>query len=166
MIIDRILTLLLCCVAVLLLGTVPGAAAETAKLDAANTAWILTASALVLFMTLPGLAMFYGGLVRSKNVLSVMMQCVVIACLSSVLWLACAYSLSFAEGGALIGDLSKVFLLGMGRDDLNGTLPESVFFLFQMTFAVITPALIIGAFPERMRFGTVVAFSGLWPMRR
>ncbi len=162
MIIDRILTLLLCCVAVLLLGTVPGAAAETAKLDAANTAWILTASALVLFMTLPGLAMFYGGLVRSKNVLSVMMQCVVIACLSSVLWLACAYSLSFAEGGALIGDLSKAFLLGMGRDDLNGSLPESVFFLFQMTFAVITPALIIGAFPERMRFGTVVAFSGLW----
>ena len=162
MFVDRILTVLCCSVAVVLLGVMPSAAAETTKLDGANTAWILTASALVLFMTLPGLAMFYGGLVRAKNVLSVMMQCVVIACLSSVLWLACAYSLSFAEGGALIGDLSKAFLRGVGRDDLNGTLPESVFFVFQMTFAVITPALIIGAFPERMRFGSVVAFSGLW----
>lgn len=139
----------------------PAVAAET-TFNAANTAWILTASALVLLMTLPGLAMFYGGLVRSKNVLSVLMHCVAIACLSSVLWLALAYSLAFGDGSPWIGGLDKVFLLSMGRDTLNGTLPESVFFLFQMTFAIITPALIVGAFPERIKFGPVLAFSGLW----
>jgi Amt family ammonium transporter len=162
MLLVRLKRVLPCVLAMVLGAVLPAAAADAPKFDGANTAWILTASALVLFMTLPGLAMFYGGLVRAKNVLSVMMQCVVIACLSSVLWLACAYSLSFAEGGAWIGDFSKAFLKGMGRDDLNGTLPESVYFVFQMTFAVITPALIIGAFPERMKFGAVVAFSGLW----
>ncbi len=140
----------------------PAFAAETPKFDGANTAWILTTSALVLFMTLPGLAMFYGGLVRAKNVLSIMMQCVVIACLSSVLWLACAYSLSFADGNGFVGNLSKAFLSSVTRDSLTGTLPESVFFVFQMTFAIITPALIVGAFPERMRFSSIVIFSGLW----
>jgi ammonium transporter, Amt family len=149
-------------ISALLLGLTPALCAESTPFSASNTAWIITASALVLFMTLPGLAMFYGGLVRAKNVLSVMMQCVVIACLSSVLWLAIGYSLSFGVGNGFIGDLSKVFMLSSTRDALIGTLPESVFMLFQMTFAVITPALMIGAFPERMRFGPVVIFSGLW----
>jgi Amt family ammonium transporter len=139
----------------------PAMAAEN-TLNTANTAWILTASALVLMMTLPGLAMFYGGLVRSKNVLSVLMHCVAIACLSSVLWLAIAYSLSFGEGSPWLGGFEKAFLLSTSRDAVNGTLPESVFFLFQMTFAIITPALIVGAFPERIKFGPVLVFSGLW----
>lgn len=130
--------------------------------SAGDTAWILTATALVLFMTLPGLALFYGGLVRSKNVLSVMAQCVAIACLGSVIWLLGGYSLSFSGSGALIGDLNKFGLIGVGRGALNGTIPESVFFGFQMAFAVITPALIIGAFVERIRFGAVLLFSGLW----
>lgn len=144
-----------------LLAPLPAQAAETA-FNSANTAWVLSASALVLLMTLPGLAMFYGGLVRSKNVLSVLMHCVAIACLSSVLWLACAYSFAFAEGSPLLGGFSKLFLLSMTRDSLVGTLPESVFFLFQMTFAIITPALIVGAFPERIKFAPVLVFSGLW----
>jgi Amt family ammonium transporter len=144
-----------------LIVTVPAQAAES-TLNQANTAWILTASALVLMMTLPGLAMFYGGLVRSKNVLSVLMHCVAIACLSSVLWLAIAYSFSFGEGSPWLGGFEKAFLLNMSRDAVNGTLPESVFFLFQMTFAIITPALIVGAFPERIKFGPVLIFSGLW----
>ncbi|MFM2444843.1 MAG: hypothetical protein RJB09_2029 [Pseudomonadota bacterium] len=143
------------------LSPIPAQAAETA-FNAANTAFILIASALVLLMTLPGLAMFYGGLVRSKNVLSVLMHCVAIACLSSVLWLACAYSFAFDEGSPFLGGFGKMFLLSMTRDSLVGTLPESVFFLFQMTFAIITPALIVGAFPERIRFAPVLAFSGLW----
>jgi Amt family ammonium transporter len=144
-----------------LIVTGPAQAAES-TLNQANTAWILTASALVLMMTLPGLAMFYGGLVRSKNVLSVLMHCVAIACLSSVLWLAVAYSFSFGEGSPWLGGFDKAFLLNMSRDAVNGTLPESVFFLFQMTFAIITPALIVGAFPERIKFGPVLIFSGLW----
>jgi ammonium transporter, Amt family len=124
----------------------PGAAwAQEPALNQANTAWILTSTALVLFMTLPGLALFYAGLVRVKNVLSVMMQCVAIACLVSVLWLAGAYSLAFDAGNPLIGGISKVLLLSSGRDTLSGALPESVFFMFQMTFAIITPALIVGA---------------------
>ena len=137
------------------------AAAEPA-LSGADTAWVLTATALVLFMTLPGLALFYAGLVRVKNVLSVMMQCVAIACLASVLWLAIAYSLSFDAGNALIGGVSKAFLWTSGRDALSGVLPESVFFSFQMTFAVITPALIVGAYVERIRFSAVLLFSALW----
>lgn len=131
-------------------------------LNQANTAWILAATALVLFMTLPGLALFYAGLVRSKNVLSVMMQCVAIACLSSVLWLVIGYSLAFGSGNDFIGGLGKMFLAGVGKDSLNGTLPETVFFMFQMTFAIITPALIVGAYPERIRFSAVLLFSGLW----
>ncbi|MEY3552540.1 MAG: hypothetical protein RL735_888, partial [Pseudomonadota bacterium] len=151
----------LSCAALLLASAAPAQAAETA-FNAANTAWILTASALVLMMTLPALAMFYGGLVRSKNVMSVLMHCVVIACLCSVLWLACGYSLAFDEGSPFLGGLGKIFLMSTARDTLNGTLPESVFFIFQMTFAIITPALIVGAFPERIRFAPVLAFSGLW----
>jgi Amt family ammonium transporter len=129
--------------------------------DPANTAWILAATALVLFMTLPGLALFYAGLVRSKNALSVMMHCVGIACLASVLWLLGGYSLAFSGSNPWIGDLAK-FGLPVGRDAVSGTLPETVFFAFQMTFAIITPALIVGAYVERIRFGAVLLFSGLW----
>ena len=131
-------------------------------MDSGNTAWILTSTALVLFMTLPGLALFYGGLVRSKNVLSVLMQCITIACLASVLWLAVGYSLAFGDGNQWIGDTSKVFLSGVGRDVLSGDIPETVFFAFQMTFAVITPALIVGAYVERIKFSAVLLFSALW----
>jgi Amt family ammonium transporter len=133
-------------------------------IDAGNTAWLITATALVLFMTLPGLALFYGGLVRAENLLSVLMQCFAIACLVSVAWLVAAYSLAFSGGGAYIGDLGKALLLGIPRDAVaEGTsLPETVFFMFQMTFAIITPALIIGAFVERMRFSAVMLFSLLW----
>jgi Amt family ammonium transporter len=133
-------------------------------MNAADTAWILTSTALVLFMTLPGLALFYGGLVRSSNVLSVLMQCFAIACLASVLWLVCVYSLAFAPGLPFIGSLDKAFLMGVDRDTVfPGTgLPETVFFMFQMRFAIITPALIVGAFVERMKFMAVLVFSGLW----
>ncbi|WP_298431807.1 ammonium transporter [uncultured Jannaschia sp.] len=128
----------------------------------ADTAWIIVATALVLFMTLPGLALFYGGLVRARNVLSVFMHCYAIACLMSVLWLAVGYSIAFGEGNALWGGLEKAFLLGVTADDLAGTLPEVLFFAFQMTFAIITPALIVGAYVERVGFGFVLAFSGAW----
>ena len=122
------------------------------------------ATALVLFMTLPGLALFYGGLVRAENLLSVLMQCFAIACLVSVVWLLCAYSLTFSGPGPWIGDLEKALLLGVPRDAAapNTSIPESVFFMFQMTFAIITPALIVGAFVERMRFGAVLLFTFLW----
>ena len=114
-------------------------------MNGADTAWILTSTALVLFMTLPGLALFYGGLVRSRNVLSVLMHCMAIACMASLLWLICGYSLAFADGNALIGGLSKAFLSGVTRDAVFGEtgLPETLFFMFQMTFAIITPALIV-----------------------
>jgi Amt family ammonium transporter len=134
-------------------------------LDKSDSAWILTATALVLFMTLPGLALFYGGLVRNKNVLSVLMQCFAIACAVSLVWLVVGYSLAFSDGGAAnawIGGLSHVFFDGIGRDTLEGSLPKSLHGLFQMTFAIITPALIVGAFAERMRFGAMLAFSVLW----
>ncbi|HPA37966.1 MAG TPA: ammonium transporter [Phenylobacterium sp.] len=130
--------------------------------NAGDTAWILSATALVLFMTLPGLALFYAGLVRSKNVLSVMTHCVAIACLASILWLLGAYSLSFSGTGGWIGDLAKFGLMHDARHAVVGALPESVFFGFQMTFAVITPALIVGAFVERIKFSAVLVFSGLW----
>lgn len=132
------------------------------ELNGANTAWILTSTALVLFMTLPGLALFYGGLVRSKNVLSVMMQCFSVACVASLLWLIMGYSLSFAEGGSFLGDLSKSFLYGVSRDSMQGDIPEPLFFTFQMTFAIITPALIVGAFAERMKFSSMLLFSAMW----
>jgi ammonium transporter, Amt family len=138
------------------------ASAQAPVADKGDTAWMLTATALVLFMTLPGLALFYAGLVRAKNVLSVMMHCVVIACLMSVLWLAVGYSLVFDGNGPLIGGLGKAFLFGVRRDSVHGAIPETVFFMFQATFAVITPALIVGAYAERIRFAAVVLFSGLW----
>ena len=131
-------------------------------LSESNTAWILTSTALVLFMTLPGLALFYAGLVRSKNVLSVLMQCFAIAAVSSILWLIVGYSLAFGEGNAWIGDFSKVMMAGIGKETLSGDIPESLFMLFQMTFAVITPALIIGGFAERMRFSAMLLFSAIW----
>ncbi|HNG60617.1 MAG TPA: ammonia channel protein, partial [Cellvibrionaceae bacterium] len=131
-----------------------GAWADTASLNSGNSAWVLTATALVLFMTLPGLALFYGGLVRAKNVLSVLMQCFAICCVASLLWFFCAYSLSFAPGSAWLGDLSKALFSGMGRESLQGDIPESLYALFQMTFAIITPALIVGAVAERMKFSS------------
>ena len=130
----------------------------------ANTAWILTATALVLLMTLPGLALFYGGLVRSKNVLSILSQCFGIACVVSVLWVLCGYSLAFSTSesvNAVIGNFDKALLLG-ARGNVVSALPESVFAMFQMTFAIITPALIIGGFAERMKFSAVMIFSALW----
>ena len=132
-------------------------------MNGADTAWSIVATALVLFMTLPGLALFYGGLVRARNVLSVFMQCYAIACLMSILWLAFGYSIAFgpAEGG-LWGGLDKAFLSDVTTDSLSGTLPEVLFFAFQMTFAIITPALIVGAYVERVGFGFVLVFSGLW----
>lgn len=131
-------------------------------LNGANTAWILTSTALVLFMTLPGLALFYGGLVRSKNVLSILMQCFAIACIASILWFVIGYAIAFGEGGDYIGSLDKMFLAGVMEGSLSGDLPETVFVMFQMTFAVITPALIIGGFAERMKFSAVMLFSALW----
>jgi Amt family ammonium transporter len=139
--------------------------ALAAELNQANTAWILTSTTLVLFMTIPGLSLFYAGLVRSKNVLSVLMQCFAITCLVSILWLAGGYSFIFANGGALqkfIGGASKVFLPGITTGALTGDIPESLYFMFQMTFAIITPALIIGAFAERMKFSAMLWFTGLW----
>jgi Amt family ammonium transporter len=132
-------------------------------MNGADTAWIIVATALVLFMTLPGLALFYGGLVRARNVLSVFMQVYAIACLMSVLWLVAGYSIAFGSGtSGYWGGLDKMFLLGVDADVVSGTLPEVLFFAFQMTFAVITPALIVGAYVERINFSFVLIFSGLW----
>ncbi len=132
-------------------------------MNGADTAWIMVATALVLFMTLPGLALFYGGLVRARNVLSVFMHCYAIACLMSVLWFAFGYSIAFGgSGNGYWGGLDKMFLNGIDADTLSGTLPEILFFAFQMTFAIITPALIVGAYVERIGFGFVLLFSGLW----
>jgi Amt family ammonium transporter len=142
----------------LLLALRPAAAAT----DTGDTAWVLTASALVLFMTLPGLALFYGGLVRARNLLSVLMHCFAICCLVSVIWALVGYGLVFGEGNASIGSLDKALLLDLAPVKQGSTLPESVVVLFQMTFAIITPALMIGAFAERVSFGFVLLFSGLW----
>ena len=131
-------------------------------MNAADTAWIIVATALVLFMTLPGLALFYGGLVRARNVLSVFMHCYAIACLMSVLWFAFGYSIAFGEGTPYWGGLGKMFLSGIDSETLSGNLPEVLFFAFQMTFAIITPALIVGAYVERIGFGFVLLFSALW----
>ena len=132
-------------------------------MNGADTAWIIVATALVLLMTLPGLALFYGGLVRARNVLSVFMQVYAIACLMSVLWLVAGYTIAFGSGtSGYWGGLDKMFLLGVDADALSGTLPEVLFFAFQMTFAVITPALIVGAYVERINFSFVLIFSGLW----
>ncbi|NOU43708.1 MAG: ammonium transporter [Methyloglobulus sp.] len=138
---------------------------SAAELNQANTAWILTSTALVLFMTIPGLSLFYAGLVRSKNVLSVLMQCFAITCLISIVWLAGAYSLIFSNGGELqkyLGGMSKAFLPDISTSSLTGDIPETLYFMFQMTFAIITPALIVGAFAERMKFSAMLWFSALW----
>jgi ammonium transporter, Amt family len=133
-------------------------------LNTGDTAWILTSTALVLFMTLPGLALFYSGLVRVKNVLSVLMQCFAIACLVSIMWMVGVYGLAFGDGGSInqIVGLGNIMLSDIAMDTMNGTIPEIVFFMFQMTFAIITPALIIGAFAERMKFSAVMWFSAIW----
>ncbi len=154
---NRVITFLM-----LAIGCCANACAD--DLNSGNTAWLLTATALVLFMTLPGLALFYGGLVRSKNALSVLMQCFTIGCLMSIAWLIVGYGLAFGDGGDLqrfIG-LGNIMLSEVSRDAVHGTIPESVFVMFQMTFAVITPVLIIGAFVERMRFSAVLLFSIFW----
>jgi ammonium transporter, Amt family len=140
----------------------PGAAMADSGLQAADTSWILTSTALVLLMTLPGLAMFYGGLVRSKNVLSILLQCFSIAALMSILWLIAGYSIAFSDGNDYFGGFSKVMFASVQEETLSGGLPESLFALFQMTFAIITPALIIGGFAERIKFSAVLLFSALW----
>jgi len=135
---------------------------ETPTLDTGNTAWMLTSTALVLLMTIPGLAMFYGGMVRKKNVLAMVMQVFSVCCLMTVLWMVAGYSLAFGEGGAYVGDLSKAMLSGLTLDSMSGTIPESLFMVFQMTFAIITPALIVGAFADRMKFSAMLLFTGAW----
>ncbi len=148
---------------VMALMSIPAmAVAEEAVMNSANTGWIMTTTALVLFMTLPGLALFYGGLVRTKNVLSVLMQCFAIAGVASIIWFLFGYSLAFGEGNAWIGDFSKVMLSGVGKETLSGDIPESLFMMFQMTFAIITPALIIGGYAERMKFSAMLIFSSVW----
>jgi Amt family ammonium transporter len=145
-----------------LLALLPGAALAEG-LDSGDTAWMLTSTVLVLFMTLPGLALFYGGLVRTKNVLSVLMQCFAIACMASILWVIVGYTMAFGpDGSAWLGGFGKLFLNGVTKDSLSGTYPETVFVMFQMTFAIVTPALIIGGFAERMRFSAMMVFSALW----
>ncbi len=145
-----------------LVGNSPAYAASSVVVDTGGTSWVLGASALVLFMTLPGLALFYGGLVRPHNFLSVVVQCFAICCVVSVIWGLFGYSLAFGNGDALIGSLDKVFLMNLGDMKLPGNLPEIVFVLFQMMFAIITPALIIGAYAERVKFSFIIVFSALW----
>ncbi|HSF46937.1 MAG TPA: ammonium transporter [Burkholderiales bacterium] len=157
-------------------GAAPIAAAPAAdaaapvaqKLDTGNTAWMLTSTALVLFMTIPGLALFYGGMVRKKNVLGTLMQSFAIACLVTILWMVAGYSLAFREGNPFIGGLDRLFLGGLGVESFAGTdganIPETVFMMFQLTFAIITPALIAGAFAERMKFSAMLLFIGLWSL--
>ena len=144
------------------LATLLSPAALSSEINSGDTAWILTATALVLFMTLPGLALFYGGLVRTQNVLSVLMQCFAICCIVSVVWVVYGYSLAFTGGGSIIGGADAFFLSNLTRDSASGTLPESLFVVFQMTFAVITPALVVGAFAERMKFSAMCIFTVLW----
>jgi Amt family ammonium transporter len=146
----------------LLAAIMPGIAGAQDVLDSGDTAWMLTATALVLFMTIPGLSLFYAGMVRAKNALSVMMQCFTICCVMTVLWVIYVYSLAFSGGSAFVGDLSMAFMAGVGVDSLSGTIPESVFSMFQLTFAIITPALIVGAFAERMKFSAMLWFMAIW----
>jgi Amt family ammonium transporter len=148
--------------AVLLVHAPLALAAEPARIDAANTAWMLVATVLVLFMTLPGLALFYAGLVRTKNVLSVLMQCFSITCVVTLAWVAAGYSMAFGEGNAWWGGLAKAFLAGIDVKTVKGSIPETVFAMYQLTFAIITPALVIGAYAERVRFAGMLVFSLLW----
>ena len=162
---SRMASRLVAAAGLVLLSALPALASdglETTILDTGDTAWILTATALVLFMTLPGLALFYAGLVQAKNVVSVLMHHFAIACLMSVLWVVAGYSLAFSGDGAWFGSLDNMFLGGIGVDSMSGTIPESLFAAFQMTFAIITPALVIGAYVERMKFSAVLIFSALW----
>jgi Amt family ammonium transporter len=148
----------------MLLGLLPSLA-HADELNVGDTAWILTSTVLVLFMTIPGLAMFYAGLVRSKNVLSVLMQCFAITCMVSLLWLVFVYGLAFGDGGSMnkwIGGFDQLMLANVTRDSMSGSIPETVFSMFQLTFAIITPALIVGAFAERMKFSAMLWFSALW----
>ena len=131
-------------------------------MNEANTAWILVSTALVLLMTLPGLALFYAGLVGSKNTLSTLAQCFVIACIASIIWFICGYSLAFTGEGLYFGSLDKMFLSGITLDSLSGDIPETLFVMFQMTFAIITPALIVGAFVERIKFSAVILITAIW----
>ncbi len=156
------MTLYISLIALLLL---PQSSFAADAIDTGDTAWILTSTALVLFMTLPGLALFYGGLVRTKNVLSVLMQCFAITCIVTIVWVVVGYSLAFSNGGSFndwIGGSSNFFLADVSRSSVNGSIPDSVFLMFQMTFAIITPALIVGGFAERMRFSAMIIFSLLW----
>ncbi|MBE9537557.1 MAG: ammonium transporter [Proteobacteria bacterium] len=157
----RIATFAVLCVSAL---AATGAVAE--DLNGADTAWIMTATALVLFMTIPGLSLFYGGLVRTKNVLSVLMQCFALACLMSLVWFAVGYTIAFGsdgvEQGKWIGDFGNILFAGMSMDSMNGSIPAPLFAMFQMTFAIITPALIVGGFAERMRFSSMLLFSTIW----
>ena len=162
--VNRILSTTGFALAGLMVSAAP-ALAEEAKLDSGDTAWMLTSTALVLMMTIPGLALFYGGMVRKKNVLSTVVQSFAVVCLMTVLWMVIGYSLAFTDGGSLnafVGGFDKILLRGMGVDSLTGTIPESVFMTFQMTFAIITPALITGAFADRMKFSSMLVFLGAW----
>jgi Amt family ammonium transporter len=161
----RTLTRLLPAIALALAHAPLALAADPPKLDAANTAWMITATALVLFMTLPGLALFYAGLVRAKNVLSVLMQCVAITCVVTLAWVVVAYSIAFGDGGAANawwGGLGKSFLAGVDVKAVKGTIPETVFAMYQLTFAIITPALVIGGYAERVKFSAMLLFSLIW----
>jgi Amt family ammonium transporter len=147
----------------LLAALMPGIVVAQDALDSGDTAWMLTSTALVLFMTIPGLSLFYAGMVRAKNALSVMMQCFTICCLMTVLWTLYVYSLAFGDDvGGVVGGLGKAFMAGVTVDALSGTIPETVFAMFQLTFAIITPALIVGAFAERMKFSAMLWFMGIW----
>ena len=150
----------------LFIATLAATQASAQELNPADTAWILTATALVLFMTIPGLSLFYSGLVRAKNVLSVLMQCFALTCLMSLLWFAIGYTIAFGsdgvEQGPFIGDFGNVFFAAMSMDSLTGSIPSTLFAIFQMTFAIITPALIVGGFAERMRFSAMLLFSAIW----
>src|SRR5690606_13604899 len=154
--------------AALLASIVPAFAQDAPAppaIDSGDTAWMLTSTALVLLMTIPGLALFYGGMVRKKNLLATTMQSFAITCLMTIIWMVAGYSLAFTDGGSLnayVGGLSKMFLAGVEKGSVTGTIPETVFLTFQMTFAIITPALICGAFADRMKFSAMMWFMGLW----
>jgi len=146
-----------------LLALAPGMVLAQEALSPGDTAWMLTSTALVLFMTIPGLSLFYAGMVRAKNALSVMMQCFVITCVVTLLWVFYLYTLAFGDDvNGVIGNLGKAFMAGVSKDSIKGVIPESVFSMFQLTFAIITPALIVGAFAERMKFSAMLWFMGLW----
>ena len=149
----------------LMLLSIP-ASARADTLDSGDTAWMITATALVLFMTIPGLSLFYGGLVRAKNMLSVLMQCFALTCLMSLVWFAVGYTIAFGsdgvEQGKWIGDFGNMFFANISMDSMNGGIPATLFAIFQMTFAIITPALIVGAFAERMKFSAMLLFCTIW----